>query len=364
MSAFGAQKINPQASDIDFPNAASDGISSLAMNGNPQEPTNIVVAGSWDCSVTCYELSRGGGNVVSGIQAQGQIKHEAPVMCTAFSADPTTCFSGGCDGSVYMWNVTQGSQAAQKIGKHDQPIRCMTFVPEINMLATGSWDKSIRLWDCRQPQPAMTIPVSDRVYCMDVKNKILVAATGDLQVHAFPDITNPAGQHSYKSPLSYQSRSINVFQDGMGFALGCIEGRVAIEYFSELNQRVAGQPKQAGAQSFIFKCHRQKEDIYAINDIHFHKYNTFLTAGSDGVITWWDKDARSKLDTKDRMANVNGMIVPIVAAKFTPLGDAMIYAASYDWSKGADYAPQYSQHNYLGYHPIVDDTKIRPKMKK
>ena len=34
-----------------------------------------------------------------------------------------TSFSGGCDGAVKMWNVTQGPTAAQTIGSHDQPVK-------------------------------------------------------------------------------------------------------------------------------------------------------------------------------------------------------------------------------------------------
>ncbi len=56
----------------------------------------------------------------------------------------------------------------------------------------------------------------------------------------------------YESPLSYQVRSMKIFHDGYvfnickilinnifseGFALGSVEGRVAIEYFSEMNQK-------------------------------------------------------------------------------------------------------------------------------
>ena len=51
-----------------------------------------------------------------------------------------------------------------------------------------------------------------------------------------------------------------------GFALGSIEGRVAISYANVQN------PKD----NFTFKCHRSNgvtngfQDIYAVNDIAFH----------------------------------------------------------------------------------------------
>lgn len=100
---------------------------------------------------------------------------------------------------------------------------------------------------------------------------------------------------SIESPLKYQHRCVSIFLDKntknpTGFALGSIEGRVAIQYVEATN------PKD----NFTFKCHRsqpsqsnQPQDIYAVNDIVFHPiYMTLATVGSDGRFSFWDKDAR------------------------------------------------------------------------
>ena len=53
-----------------------------------------------------------------------------------------------------------------------------------------------------------------------------------------------------ESPLKYQHRCISIFRDKKstptGFALGSVEGRVAIQYVNTTN------PKD----NFTFKCHR------------------------------------------------------------------------------------------------------------
>jgi mRNA export factor len=58
------------------------------------------------------------------------------------------------------------------------------------------------------------------------------------------------------------------------------------------------------SSNFSFRCHRKdppvgsKENtqVFAVNDIVFNKqHGTFATAGSDGTITYWDKDARTRL---------------------------------------------------------------------
>ena len=72
----------------------------------------------------------------------------------------------------------------------------------------------------------------------------------------------------------------------IGFALGSVEGRVAIQYVNAQN------PKD----NFTFKCHRSNgvtngfQDIYAVNDIAFHPaHGTLATVGSDGRFSFWDK---------------------------------------------------------------------------
>jgi mRNA export factor len=77
--------------------------------------------------------------------------------------------------------------------------------------------------------------------------------------------------------------------------MGCIEGRVAVEYFSEMqnkiNQQRTNGPKTT-TKNFVFKCHRDGTNVHSVNSIDFHHYNTFCTAGSDGTFNWWDKEAR------------------------------------------------------------------------
>lgn len=134
-----------------------------------------------------------------------------------------------------------------------------------------------------------------------------------------------------------------------GFALGSVEGRVAIQYVNPLN------PKD----NFTFKCHRTNgapggyQEIYAVrffpslylslpmyhqislqsiffqvNDIAFHPvHGTLATVGSDGTFSFWDKDARTKLKPSEVMEQ------SIVKCAFSHNGQIFAYAVGYDWSK-------------------------------
>lgn len=107
-------------------------------------------------------------------------------------------------------------------------------------------------------------------------------------IHVF-DITAGLSKKmaQYNPGLNHQFRGLSIFTDRTGYAVGSIEGRVAIQYFDEM----AAQQKMPNQKGFIFKCHRIKKskvatdsscDIYGVNGISFTQRNTFGTCGSDG----------------------------------------------------------------------------------
>mmetsp|Transcript_22637 Transcript_22637/g.20562 ORF Transcript_22637/g.20562 Transcript_22637/m.20562 type:complete len:359 (+) Transcript_22637:14-1090(+) len=347
-----------QNNDYKFPAPLGDSISTLSLNGNATTPSTILIAGAWDNTLTCYELQRGTQpNTLTNVVVQGQIKHDAPILCSDIAADGVTTFSAGCDGQIRMWNVTQGPQAVQIIGKHDQPVRSMKFIQEKQILVTASWDKSVRVWDCRQPNPVQSITFPERIYAMDAKNEALVIGTADKLINIYNLASMNAAVAQYKSPLQYQLRCISIFSDNEGFAVGCIEGRVAIEYFNEMSvkQQISnGGAKPANMKSFVFKCHRHESDIYAVNAIDFYKNNSLLTAGSDGTFCFWNKDIKQRLGNYESYKFKS----PITCAKFAPYGDMMFYSLSYDWSKGVS-SNNNSYPNTIMMHPILDQEMVQ-----
>jgi mRNA export factor len=147
------------------------------------------------------------------------------------------------------------------------------------------------------------------------------------------------------SPLKWQTRVVSCFNQANGFAVGSVEGRVAIQYADDKD----------ASNNFSFKCHRrdqtpsQKDQslVYAVNDISFHPvHGTFSTCGSDGTVHFWDKDARTRLKSTcgrsqytpvcsfslraAAFENANG---PIAATAFNRTGNIFAYAVSYDWHK-------------------------------
>jgi mRNA export factor len=85
-SGFGAaaSSYNPNK-DVEVTAPPSDSISSLSFS----PVANYLIATSWDNQVRCYEIQANGQSA-----GKAAISHDQPVLCSAWSADGTTVFSG------------------------------------------------------------------------------------------------------------------------------------------------------------------------------------------------------------------------------------------------------------------------------
>jgi len=324
---------NPN-NDFLVANPPNDGISSLEWS-----PTgNFLVATAWDGDVYCYEVANNGQAL-----PKASTKHEAPVLCSAWSQDGASVFSGGCDKIAKKWDLASGQ--ATQIAQHDAPIRHMAWIQEVGLLCTGSWDRTLRYWDTRQPNPALTVQLPERVYALDVTHPLLVVGCAERQIQIF-NLNNP--QVPFKqllSPLKYQTRCVATFPDRSGYLVGSIEGRVAVQHVEDNLQ----------SKNFTFKCHREgTQDIYAVNSISFHPtFGTFVTAGADGNFNFWDKDS------KQRLKNMNKCAAPISCGNFNRDGTIYAYAVSYEWSKGGDNSLANTPNNI--YLHAVSESEVKPR---
>ena len=279
------------------------------------------------------------------------VNHElnSSVLDCCFSADGSIVFSGGTDKKVRMWRGgAPPNGLAEKIGSHDAPVKSVRFLPRANLVASGGWDRKLKFWDIRSPSnPVRVVDLPERVYAMDVCEDLLVVATANRHILAY-NMTGGMLREQYRkeSSLKYQTRCITAFPDRKGFAVGAIDGRVGIDYFTEV----------PGRASFDFRCHRQGVNAYAVNGICFHKLGTFATYGSDGAVKFWDKDKKDRLKVFPTIGR------PISCASFNANGSLFAYASSYDWSKGSTHhTPQTPDEIYIHY--VLED-EIKPKTEK
>ncbi|KAL0567659.1 RNA export factor gle2 [Marasmius crinis-equi] len=319
MSFFGSTSTTPATNnaekDIEMSDPPTDSISSMSFS--PQ--ADYLAVGSWDNSVRIYEIGAGGQS-----QGKAMYQHQGPVL-----SEGNKIFSGGADNAGRMFDITTGQ--ATQVAQHDAPIKVVKWIeaPQANILATASWDKTIKYWDLRNPQPVASVTLPERCYTMDVQYPLMVVGTAERHIQIF-NLTNPTSAYkTITSPLKWQTRVVSCFtaSPNSGFAVGSIEGRVAIQYVEDKDS----------SNNFSFKCHRRDSApnnkdqamVYAVNDISFHPvHGTFSTCGSDGTIHFWDKDARTRLKTFEPAPG------PISCSSFNRTGSIFAYAVSYDWSKG------------------------------
>ncbi|KAI3640486.1 hypothetical protein MIR68_001364 [Amoeboaphelidium protococcarum] len=360
--------VNTQ-NDIEVVSPPGDGISSISFS----PVAEYMCVTSWDNTARFWEISPNGQT-----NPKLQITHEAPLLCSAFSSDGSKVFVGGASpqqaqtGAVGGFGLQQpAAQASSGFNsgggklvdlatgqsipfatQHTAPIKSCAFATVSNMqnvLITGSWDKTVKFFDIRQPgnQPLLSLNMPERVFCMDVAGQLMTVATAERHVLMY-NLGNPNTVYKQQtSPLKFQTKSIANFttNNSNGYALGSVEGRVAIQYIED---------KDVG-RNFTFKCHRSGNDVYSVNAISFHPvHGTFTTAGADGVITFWDKDVKQRIKPFPNLQS------PVACTQFNRNGTIFAYALSYDWSKGHEHYKPNEQRNRILLHATQDD-EVKPK---
>jgi len=347
--------------NIEVVSPPDDSISSLSFSPQALQQT-FLIAGSWDCKVSCWEVQsiNAAGQQNWRTVAKAQQSCGGPVLDVAWSDDATRVFTASCDKTVKVWDLASNQMV--QIGQHDGPVKTCHWIKGNNYscLMTGSWDKTLKFWDPRQQTAIHQIQLPDKIYCADVMYPMAVVGLAGRGIIVYNLDPHPSEFKKVESPLKYQFRCVSIFTDKKpinpqpcGFALGSVEGRVAIQYISPQNPR----------DNFTFKCHRSNEttngtqEIFAVNDIAFHPHHgTLATVGSDGRFSFWDKDARTKLKGSEQMQQA------ITRCGFSANGQLFAYSVSYDWSKGHEYYNPQAK-NYIFLHPCYADLQPRTTKK-
>ena len=224
-----------------------------------------------------------GGNGVSNTF----MPDNSPVFSCDMGLNDNTVFCGGADGVLRACDPE--SNSLNDIGSHNNAIRVVKVEKNSNVIVTGGWDNTVSVWDPRSNNnPVFSENVNGKVYALDVSAKTLVVGNSNREILIYDFANNMSPVSCFESPMKLQTRSLSIFGEDMGVAIGSVEGRVAIEYFQELDRDRS--KKQEDQQSFVYKCHRHREGslaevAYAINDIQFFSTDMFCTAGSDGLLT-------------------------------------------------------------------------------
>eukprot|EP00123_Amoebidium_parasiticum_P015099 comp22785_c0_seq1/m.35675 comp22785_c0_seq1/g.35675 ORF comp22785_c0_seq1/g.35675 comp22785_c0_seq1/m.35675 type:complete len:328 (-) comp22785_c0_seq1:374-1357(-) len=300
--------------EFELKNSPTDTISSLSFT---PDTTNHLLATSWDKNAYVYDANANARRATFNFKA---------AVLTGCTVDSTRGAAAGLDTEV-QW-LDFATQEMSKLGEHDEAVSSIIYCKALETIVSGSWDKTIKLWDPRSPGKmfrSMTQP--GKVRCMSIAGCQLVVALEDRQVYVW-DLRQPdAPSQRRESPLKYMTRSIQCFVDEQGYALGSVEGRVAVEFLNP--------DKEVQKKRYAFKCHRLKEGnddvIYPVNTISFNrKYGTFATGGADGIVNIWDAY------NKKRLCQLHRYQASVSAASFSHEGELLAIGVSDDGQDGLD----------------------------
>ncbi|KAJ1886973.1 mitotic spindle checkpoint protein Bub3 [Coemansia sp. S100] len=316
----------------------SDGISQVAFHAT--DDVQLLV-GSWDQQVRVYDIK-------ANRLLASHHDHKAAVLGVAYGND--CAFSGGLDRRLLSWEG--GYTQTREIGRHDGEVSAVEYAFAHNVLLSGSWDHTLRAWDARLQAHAAalkTLDMGERIYSMSAQGDLLAVALAGRKLLIYDVRKLESPLESRESSLKYPTRCVQMMPDCAGFVSSSVEGRVAVEYLNGV----------ANKQNYAFKCHRQPADdgvdmVYPVNAVAFHPvHHTFVTGGSDGVVSLWDPE------NKKRLKQYQGYAASISSLSFNASGSALAVASSYTYEEGEkDHPP-----DAIWIKPI-SESETKPKGRK
>lgn len=369
MAAFEIFKSSKSSSSqYQLKNPPQDGVSSLCFSS--KERSDALLATSWDGSVTLYDTK------LDSVRWKQSLEEEVPVLCCEFAGkDDTVGFSGSIDGKVHVHNFEiSGSKAnSTRIlsNGHENGVSCVGYSEELNIACTGGWDKKLCTWDIRSNESRTAIAeLPGKAFSLSISTCRVVVACADRNILIY-DLRNLSKPEQIRqSSLQQQMRTVCCSPSNLGaYAIGTVDGRVAIEYFDD---QVHSKKK------FAFKCHRQKEDMssnsnsnsssneaikkkekttvaYPVNAIAFHpKFGTFATGGGDGMVVTWDAINRKRITEYSKYPT------SIAALSFNHDGTRLAIASSYTYERG-ELKDKPTDSIYVR---VIKNEEVQPKVKK
>jgi len=308
-----------EAEQTELSSPPFDSISSVRFS--PFGSTHLLVS-SWDATVRFYD--------VNANEQKAKFDQRAAVLSCCFQ-DVSHAFSGGLD--TYIRGLELETEQTFHLGNHEDSISSVHYATEISSLVSGSWDRTLKFWDpkSKSSQATSSHTLPERIYHMDLVGHTLVVAMASrlFQIWDVRNMQSPVSQR--ESSLKYMTRAVACMSDQKGYATASVEGRIAVEY-------VDPSP-EIQDKKYAFKCHRQTMDdvdhVWAVNALAFHPlYNTFASAGSDGMLSIWDHESKKRLRQFPKYHS------PVSSISFSHDGTKLAIAVCDVWDEGEEASKQ------------------------
>lgn len=218
-------------------NPPADGISTVRFAS-----AHALVSTSWDSHVYLHDTATN--------ELRSRYAHRAAVFDAAVLDGGASVVSAGVDRELIFHDWATG--VSRSLGMHYGPVRAVEALPGGGVVS-GSWDRTLRLWDVRSSGGCVAVHAQpDKVYAMAVTERhgvpLIIVATAGRHVIILDarQLSEPLQRR--ESSLKTQTRCLAASNDGESYAVGSVDGRVAMEYIDASDE--------AQANKYAFKCHR------------------------------------------------------------------------------------------------------------
>ncbi|OVA08818.1 WD40 repeat [Macleaya cordata] len=243
--------------------------------------SNNLLISSWDSTLRLYDVDR------SVVRFEASL--EVALLGCCFQ-DESTAFSIGSDCCIRRHDF--GSGIDFTIGKHDDLATCVEYSEKTCQAITAGLDKRIMSWDMRMEKSVVYSElVGGEVESISLCGLYLIVAMGtSINIYDLRNFKEPL--QTTESCMDYRVRCVNTFPNWKGYAVGSVDGRVALKCLN---------PSDANEMSCIFRCYPKSRDgrrhLVAVNDIVFNPshYGAFVTGDNEGYATMWDAQSRKRL---------------------------------------------------------------------
>jgi mRNA export factor len=360
---------NCALNDYFVPDLIEDSISQIRFYPSPQ--INVFATGGWDKKIRIWNVNyqvQNTMNQTQSAQINSSLAHidqvDSPILSVCWQGQTQNVFCGCTDGSIIQINAQ--NKTKNILSKHADGCKDLVYSSNLNVLFSGGWDGKLNIWDLRSQNPVLSYQFNNKIYTMSLAHNLLVVGCSDRVVAYFNLAKLQMNQFTpeavFNSHLNYQTRRVCCFPNGTGYAIGSIEGRIAIKNVNfNMTPKIDVNTKNCMHElDFAFRCHRVKvsgvDDVYPVNDIAFNpQHGTFASCGGDGSYVMWDKESKSRL----KQGNIQ-QGWPLTALDYSMNGDLLVYAVGYDWAKGVGEAGKIQPK--VGIHYLQNQEKF-PKKK-
>ncbi|KAM7269296.1 hypothetical protein ACFE04_024793 [Oxalis oulophora] len=270
---------------LEIENPIKDAVSRIQF---ATQSNNLLIS-SWDTNLRLYDVDT------------SLLKLEAPCEAALLDCCYLSCsaaLTAASDGLVRIYDLHSG--IIDIVGNHDDIATSVCCCDETSQVISVGLDKKLKSWDTRAARPlGQLINLGAEPESMSLSGyELMVAVQSSVQIYDVRNLERLAD--SFDSHMDAQIRCISVVPYSRGFAVGSVDGRVALEI---------SNPSNEDGISFMFRCHPKSKDgrfhLASVNDIVFNPFirGVFYTGDSQGYVSAWDAQSRRRLFELPRHPN-------------------------------------------------------------